>query len=304
MDVSIIIVNYNTRDLLRDCLQSVYQHTQGIDFEVIVSDNGSEDGSQDMIRALFPDVILMENNANLGFGAANNRGLDVARGKYVFYLNSDTVLCNNGVKIFFDTWEATVDKEQIGAMGANLLDKEMEVIHSYGEFAGYTLSFKQLMSMLVSNSILSVFHLLHISPSFLARGIHHTDFFVGEVDYVTGADLFMLNDSNARFDEDFFLYFEEADLQRRLAALGKKRLMIEGPLIQHLCGGSVDEGLTIKRKGSFSRIQFEISRLRFLRKYGQSGFLLGLAKLLVTLLWINPFIIRNTGKYIPAIWKI
>ena len=76
MDVSVIIVNYNTKDLLRNCLESVFTQTQGIQFEVIVSDNGSEDGSQDMVRELFPQVILIENNANLGFGSANNRGLD------------------------------------------------------------------------------------------------------------------------------------------------------------------------------------------------------------------------------------
>ena len=75
MDVSIIIVNYNTKDILCDCLRSIYNNnTVGIDFEIIVSDNGSSDGSQEMIRSNFPQVILIENNANLGFGAANNRG--------------------------------------------------------------------------------------------------------------------------------------------------------------------------------------------------------------------------------------
>ena len=121
---------------------------------------------------------------------------------------------------------------------------------------------------------------------------------------MTGADLFLLNDANARFDEDFFLYFEEADLQRRIAAQGKIRLVIDGPLIQHLCGGSVDESISIKRKGSFSRIQFEISRIRFLKKYGNNPVLHCLVKGLVTLLWINPFLIKNTGRYIPEIWKI
>ncbi|MBR2361302.1 MAG: glycosyltransferase family 2 protein [Spirochaetaceae bacterium] len=304
MDVSVIIVNYNTKDLLRNCLESVFTQTQGIQFEVIVSDNGSEDGSQDMVRELFPQVILIENNANLGFGSANNRGLDHAQGKYIFYLNSDTVLLNNAVKIFFDYWENFPDKESLGALGANLLDADMEVIHSYGTFPGYRLSLVQLFSMLVSNGMLSLFQLLHVSPAFLARGIHRADFFVGAVDYVTGADLFLLNDANARFDEDFFLYFEEADLQRRIAAQGKIRLVIDGPLIQHLCGGSVDESISIKRKGSFSRIQFEISRIRFLKKYGNNPVLHCLVKGLVTLLWINPFLIKNTGRYIPEIWKI
>ena len=97
MDVSIIIVNYNTRDLLKDCLISIYKHTTEIDFEVIVSDNGSVDGSIEMLKQEFSQVVLIENNANLGFGTANNRGLAVARGKYIFYLNSDTILLNNAV---------------------------------------------------------------------------------------------------------------------------------------------------------------------------------------------------------------
>lgn len=103
MDVSIIIVNYNTKELTRNCLRSIFDQTKDVDFEVIVSDNGSTDGSIEMIRAEFPQVILIENNANLGFGAANNRGLKIARGKYVFYLNSDTVLLNNAVKLFLTT---------------------------------------------------------------------------------------------------------------------------------------------------------------------------------------------------------
>lgn len=74
LDVSIIIVNYNTKDLTRNCLKAVFEQTKNISFEVIVSDNGSNDGSIEMIKSEFPQVILIENNENLGFGAANNCG--------------------------------------------------------------------------------------------------------------------------------------------------------------------------------------------------------------------------------------
>lgn len=84
MDVSIIIVNYNTKDLTCNCLKSVFEQTEDIDFEVIVSDNGSTDGSVEMIKTEFPQVVLIENRVNLGFGAANNRGLKLAKGKYIF----------------------------------------------------------------------------------------------------------------------------------------------------------------------------------------------------------------------------
>lgn len=113
MDVSVIIVNYNTLDLTRNCLKSIYEQTKDINFEVIVSDNGSVDGSIEMIRQDFPQVVLIENNANLGFGAANNRGLKIARGKYILYLNSDTLLQNNVVKIFYDYWETYENKSEL-----------------------------------------------------------------------------------------------------------------------------------------------------------------------------------------------
>ena len=128
INVSIIIVSYNTKELTHNCLKSVFEQTVNIDFEVIVSDNGSTDGSVEMIKKYFPQVALIENGANLGFGMANNRGLKVAKGKYIFYLNSDTILLNNAVKIFFDYWENAEDKESIGALGGILLDKDLNRI--------------------------------------------------------------------------------------------------------------------------------------------------------------------------------
>jgi GT2 family glycosyltransferase len=134
MCVSIIIVNYNTKELLHNCLISIYEQTKDIEFEVIVSDNGSVDGAIQMVQLEFPNVIIIKNNMNIGFGAANNKGLDIARGKYVFYLNSDTVLLNNAVKIFYDFWENYSEKDELGAIGCNLLDGNFETTHSAGSF--------------------------------------------------------------------------------------------------------------------------------------------------------------------------
>src|SRR5574344_672424 len=134
LDVSIIIVNYNTKQLLDDCIASIYSMTKELSFEIIVSDNGSKDGSLSMLESKFPKVIRIANNANLGFGAANNRALGNARGKYIFYLNSDTILLNNAIKYFFDYFESYGKQLEIGALGANLLDKEGLIIHSFGRF--------------------------------------------------------------------------------------------------------------------------------------------------------------------------
>lgn len=102
MNVSVIIVNYNTKELTKNCLASIFEKTKNIDFEVIVSDNGSTDGSIEMIKSDFPQVVLIENNVNLGFGKANNIAAKIAKGKYLLFLNSDTILLNNAVKEFFD----------------------------------------------------------------------------------------------------------------------------------------------------------------------------------------------------------
>lgn len=302
MNLSIIIVNFNTCDFLKKCLNSIYENTKDIDFEVIVSDNGSTDSSLEMLRSDFPQVITVSNGVNLGFGAANNRALDIAKGKYIFYLNSDTILLNNAPKIFFDYFEAH-QNENLGAIGANLLDKDNNVIHSYGTFAGFGLSFKQLLKMYASNIVLSFMYIFRIST---ARFVHSdkASFYTGNVDYITGADLFLKNEASARFDELFFLYFEEADLQRQLAISGKQRVLIDGPQIQHLCGGSAGSDFSIKRKASFSRIQFELSRVRFLKKYNNNKIALFFIKLLVTFIWINPFLINSTKKHIKTLWSI
>ena len=83
IDVSVIIVNYNTKELLKNCINSIYEKTENVSIEIIVSDNGSIDGSIEMLKDTFPDVILIENNENLGFGKANNIGAKNAHGKYL-----------------------------------------------------------------------------------------------------------------------------------------------------------------------------------------------------------------------------
>lgn len=232
MDVSIIIVNYNTCNLICNCLKSVFEQTKDIDFEVIVSDNGSKDGSIEMIKHEFPEVILIENNANLGFGAANNRGLQIAKGKYIFYLNSDTILLNNAVKIFFDYWENSPEKDTIGALGANLLNEKGEVIHSGGNLPTIkneiSYFFKCVLSSLGIKKIVLIL-------GWKTKVYSH---YVGEIGYVTGADLFMLNNDDAKYDEHYFMYYEESDLQFHLQQQGKKSFVISDPRIIHLEGGS------------------------------------------------------------------
>ncbi len=118
MDLSIIIVNYNTKDLLRKCLESVFRSVTNYKYEVIVSDNGSKDGSVEMVKQNFPQVKLMENNANLGFSKGNNVAIKQATGDLVLLLNSDTEVkpdaIDQSIKYIFA-------QPNIGILGAKVL---------------------------------------------------------------------------------------------------------------------------------------------------------------------------------------
>ena len=105
MDLSVIIVNWNTEELLRGCLRSVYGTIEGLDFEVIVVDNASSDGSVAMLKVEFPQVRRIENYENRGFAAANNQAFRVMTGRYALLLNSDAVLTARAVRELFSFME-------------------------------------------------------------------------------------------------------------------------------------------------------------------------------------------------------
>ena len=308
MDVSIIIVNYNTCNLIHNCLESVFLQTKDIDFEVIVSDNGSKDGSVEMIKQEFPQVILIENNANLGFGAANNRGLKIAKGKYIFYLNSDTILLNNAVKLFFDYWENSTEKDKIGALGSNLLNEKGDVIHSYGKFPRV---WKEMLMFLRKYYITRIKLLLNILKINYKRNskrngkVVKNSKYIGDVEYITGADLFLKNKESSFFDERYFLYYEETNLEWHLKKKGLRRIIIDGPRIIHLAGKSdstVSDG-RLEDYVSFGQIQCDLSRIRFV-KYNLSLLCASILKILLFFFWMHPFFFKKTKKYRREIWKI
>ncbi len=98
MDLTIIIPNYNTRALLRNCLDSIYRHTDGVSFEIICVDGNSPDGSADMVAAEFPDVVLVRNAANESYARSVNQGLRLSHGRYACLLDSDTLLIENALR--------------------------------------------------------------------------------------------------------------------------------------------------------------------------------------------------------------
>ena len=260
MDVSIIIVNYNTKDLTRDCLSSVFEKTSGVDFDVYVVDNASSDGSQEMVRTEFPQVKLIANGTNIGFGCANNIALRRTSSKYVFLLNSDTVLLNNAVKIFHDYCETHV-RDRLGGTGGFLLNTEGRVIHSYRKFDTISGTILLLAESFIKDRIFGVERWNRLIGK-KARG---QDLMPGEltVDYVTGADLFIAKsvlDDVGLFDENFFMYSEEADLQKRMRLKGYSQRVIRGPEIIHLEGKSSRQSLS-------KRAMIYGGKFRYMRKY-------------------------------------
>jgi GT2 family glycosyltransferase len=226
MDVSIIIVNYNTKAVLKQCLQSVFEKTQDIRFEVIVVDNTSHDGSQEMVREEFPDVTLVESE-NKGFGQANNIGAQHAKGKYLFLLNPDTILLNNAVKILFDFISS---HPKVGICGGNLFDADKKPARSYDIF---------LPSVAWELNLFSAMKLGKLRYG-KSTQFNHTSC-PRKVAYINGADLMISADVFHRlngFDTDFFLYFEETELSYRVKKAGYEIYNEPKAKIIHLEGKS------------------------------------------------------------------
>jgi GT2 family glycosyltransferase len=299
IDVSVIIVNYNTKILLYGCLVSIFKQTKGVFFEVIVSDNASTDGSVEMLAEYFPEVILIENEKNLGFGAANNRGLEIANGKYIFYLNSDTILLNNAIKMFCDFWENYPNKNRLGALGCNLVDENGYVSKSYGCFPTTATEIKNMSFLIVRSLVISILFFLGINYKSKPRSVTRK---YGIVDFVSGAAFFLKNDEFAYFDRRYFLYYEETDLQFELKRNGRNQILIDGPEICHFYGKTDISSGIFKQLGGMSGIYASFSRINYLKKHKLSCIGILLIKLLTYILWINPLILSKTRFFLKKLF--
>lgn len=253
--VSVIIVNYNTKDLTINCIQSVYDHTKSVDFEIIVVDNASTDGSVAAIKDKYPDVILIQSSRNLGFGRANNLAFKTAKGSFLFFLNSDTVLLNDAIKYLYEAYHSYGDK--IGCMGTILCDADKKPVHSFGTFP----TFGSILSGYIKGRYLKI---REQEPNIIGRRFPLT------VDYITGADLYIsasLFKRIGQFDESFFMYFEETDLQKRISEQGLNNIIINDAQIIHLAGGSFKKRTQPSNNGT---MMIERSMFHYLKKNNKS----------------------------------
>jgi len=240
IDLSIMVVNWNTKDLLAQCLQSVYDTVSHLDFEVIVIDNASTDGSQAMIKAHFPQVRLIENQGNEGFARANNQGIVASQGRYVLLLNSDTIARPEALEAMFYFAD---QHPEVGVVGCKLLNADGSLQPSWAQFP-------TLWSELVGRNIRKR------RP--MAGGQAY------EVDWVGGACLLARRKAIKTvglLDEDFFMYSEETDWCFRMARSGWKVCYLPGAEVIHFGGGSS------RRASEKMLIQLYRSKLRFFGKH-------------------------------------
>ncbi len=258
MKLSIVIVCWNDLKVIRDCLHSIYAETHSIEFEVIVSDNGSTDGSVQFIRQNYPQVVIIENGANLGFSKGNNVGILASRGEYVLILNPDTIIHNGAL----DKWIQFADQHpESGGFGCRVLNPD-------GSNQGSPRPFPTIWGDLLAALYLRP--LAYVSDRFVS------DTYAGWqgdterlIDWQSGCCVMLRGDlirSMGGFDEQFFYHYEEVDLCRRVWQAGYPIIYTPEVSITHLGGQSV------KR----FPIKFEMEKYRnryryFYKYYGREG---------------------------------
>jgi GT2 family glycosyltransferase len=233
MDVSIIIVNTNTKVLLKQTLESLFEKTKNISYEVIVADNSSHDGSQQMVREEFPNVTLVECE-NKGFGHANNVGAKYAKGKYLFLLNPDTIVLNNAVKILADFLD---NNPKVGICGGNLFDENRQPNSSYGRLPSILSELDSFLFGILAKILYGKNAMFNCTRQPRSVG------------YITGADLMIRHELFLRlsgFDPDFFVYYEETELTFRVKKAGYAAYSVPQAEIIHL-EGQTFSGNSIKR---------------------------------------------------------
>lgn len=231
MDVSVIIVNYNTKYLTINCLRSVYSSETGNSYEILMVDNASTDGSVEAIRSLFPEVRIIENNQNVGFARANNQAAAIASGRYLYILNSDT-------EIEKDVIEKTVSfgdlNEDVGIIGTKAILPDKTIQENYYKFP-----------TLLSEWIFFVFGIIKSSSMFLFKtNKYKTEPNLSspfEVDVISGTSMFVKREVYEKcglFNNEFFMYYEDVEFCYRVKKHGFKRIYLPTIKVDHIIKGS------------------------------------------------------------------
>ncbi|GCL39302.1 putative glycosyltransferase [Sphaerospermopsis reniformis] len=247
--VSIILVNYNGAEVLPDCLNSISKFFTKDNSEVIVVDNASEDFSPDFVAKNFPDIHLVRLPVNRGFGAGNNAGAKVAKGEFLFLLNTDTIITSNILPHLINLME---ENPEVGIIGPKLLFPD----------GSFQISFSPKISIKgeIEAKKLQSYAQFPTKLNPLEQDFKQ----IKEVDIVVGAALFIRADlfhSLGGFDENFFMYFEESDLCQRVKNKGYKILYTPQVSLIHIRGHSVNK---IANK---MVVEYRLSQIYYYKKH-------------------------------------
>lgn len=302
MDLSIIVVNYNTKELLRQTIQSIidtagepcknnnevesfmYKPGQPLQYEIFVSDNGSKDGSIEMIKECFKEVKLIENNANIGFAKANNIAIKQSTGRYVLILNSDTVIKEHCLQKCI----AYMDKHKdIGTLGCKLLLTDGNLDRACKR--GYPTPEASLYYML------KLHKLFPQSKKFGAYQLNYlSDDEINEVDSLVGAFMIVSKevcDKVGLLDETFFMYGEDIDWCYRIKEAGFKVVYYPKAFIIHHKRAS-SKKKRIKTIYEFHRAMYIFYNKHYKKKYNilvTGAVYLGIALKLILTYMVNIF---------------
>lgn len=287
MDLTVVIVNYNVKYFLEQCLHSVRKAVEGIEAEIYVVDNNSVDGSCSHIREKFPWVKLIENKENAGFSKANNQAIRKAKGRYVLLLNPDTVVEENTFTSCIAFMDAHADA---GALGVKMID---------GKGGFLPESKRSLPTPWVA--FYKIFGLSSLFPNSKRFGKYHLGYLdpeeVHEVEVLAGAFMFLRKEALERvglLDEDYFMYGEDIDLSYRITKGGYKNYYYPGTTIIHYKGEST-------RKGSMNYVMvFYNAMIIFARKHFTSRNARAYAFVINTAIYLRAFIslLKRAFRYV------
>ncbi len=251
-DLSIIIVSWNVRDLLRECLQSVAVGQGELDLEVIVVDSASADGSPQMVMAEFPWVDCVTCAENVGFPKGNNIGLERAHGRNLLLLNPDTIIHDDALSLMVGFLDTHPD---VGLISPQLLNNDGTVQSSRRRFPTLKIAFFEStwLEGYAPDSLLQNFYALDLADAETA-----------DVDWVTGACMMTRRDVVqvvGGMDEAYFMYSEELDWCRRIKEAGWRIVYLPAAQVTHYVGKSSEQAVTQRH------INFNRAKLRYYRKY-------------------------------------
>jgi len=271
VDISIVIVSYNVREYLRNCLDSIIRHSSPLSVEIVVVDNRSEDGSVEMVRREFPSVKLIANDENYGFARGNNQGVRESKGRYVLLLNPDTLLWGDTLWVTHDYMEK---HPEVGCVGIKTYTASGSIFPNGSSFPA---SWKVMAKFLMIKQVLpNRWIRLHFSGSVGKLFSYYADREMErEVDMVGGFFMYVRReviDMVGLMDENYFLEIEDSDWCMRMKRAGWRVKYIPYASFTHLIGKSIDR----YRFSTSSFLNEFTNTMRFYRKFYTTVDLVGL----------------------------